>query len=583
MLIIKKLSFLLTERHKKRSILLIFMTLVMALLDMVGVASILPFLTVLTNPEIIETNFIIKNLYDFSKTFGIENEKDFFFFLGVLVFLLLIFTILFRALTTYAQIRFAHFCEFSISKKLAKAYISQPYSWFFRKHSADLGKNVLSEVGQVMGTGIKPLINLVSQSIVAISLVFLLILVNPKVALIAGFTIFSIYLLIYVCIRIFLDNIGKERVKANQLRFNNLSEAFGAIKEIKVRSLENFFINRFAISSEMYARSSSFVSTISHLPRFALEGVAFGGMLLIVLFLINTSGDFIRAIPIIALYAFAGYRLMPAIQTIYASVAQLRFISPAIDNLYNDLKSLQAYQIKKDPTMLQFNKKIELKNIYYRYPDVKNLTLEDINIEIPKGSSVGLIGSTGSGKTTTVDIILSLIEPQKGTIEVDGVVINKNNSQHWQNLIGYVPQHIYLADDSIKANIAFGLSLGEIDEKAVEDAAKISNLHSFITNELPEKYDTRVGERGIRLSGGQRQRIGIARAIYHKPKIIILDEATSALDNLTEKEVMKAILNLQKEKVTTIIIAHRLSTLEECDNIFFIDKGKLKKQKNFPI
>ena len=581
MLIIKRLSYFLSSYHKKRAIILIFMTLIMALFDVLGVASIMPFLTALTNPAMIETNSILNNLFKLSLKFGVENEKDFFFFLGILLFALLIITITCRALTTYAQIRFVHYCEFAIAKKLAKAYLAQPYSWFFRKHSSVLGKNILSEVGQVIGTGLKPIINLVSHSIVAILLIFLLILINPKVAIISGSTILVIYFLIYLIVYKLLDKIGKDRIKANQIRFNILSEAFGAIKEIKLHSLEGFFINRFTISAEIYAKCSSLVNTISQVPRFILEAIAFGGMLLVILFLINTSEDFTNAIPLLALYAFAGYRLLPAIQNIYSSLAQISFINPAVNNLYNDMKSLNLNQIKKDGKILEFKKNIILKNIHYKYTEAKNRTLECINIDILKGSSVGLIGATGSGKSTIVDIILGLIEAQEGSIEVDGVLINKNNFQSWQNLIGYVPQHIYLSDESIRENIAFGLSLSEIDQEAVEYAAKISNLHNFINNELPKKYDTKVGERGVRLSGGQIQRIGIARAVYRKPNVIILDEATSALDSKTEKDVMSSIFNLKKERITTIIIAHRLSTLRECDNIFLIDKGKLKKQGKF--
>ena len=229
---------------------------------------------------------------------------------------------------------------------------------------------------------------------------------------------------------------------------------------------------------------------------------------------------------------------------------------------------------------LSFNKSITLNNIHYHYPDTSRTALKDINLSIPIHTKVGLVGVTGSGKTTTVDIILGLLEPQQGTLEVDGKIIKKDNSRSLQRLIGYVPQNIYLADDTLAANIAFGTDTNDIDIDAVERAAKIANLDEFVVNELPLKYQTTVGERGVRLSGGQRQRIGIARALYHKPQVLILDEATSALDNLTERAVMNAVHNIQNP-ITIILIAHRLSTVKKCDKIFLLEGGKLKGQGTY--
>jgi ABC-type multidrug transport system fused ATPase/permease subunit len=302
-------------------------------------------------------------------------------------------------------------------------------------------------------------------------------------------------------------------------------------------------------------------------------------MLLILLFL-SKKGSFNDVIPIISLYVFAGYRLMPALHQIYSSISQLTFIGPSLDKICNEFKDLKKFKLIKNQELLSFNKKITLKNIDYNYPNSSRRVLSDISLSILSKTTVGLVGTTGSGKTTVVDIILGLLEPQKGTLEVDEKVINKHNIRAWQRSIGYVPQHIYISDDTIATNIAFGVNPKDINQEAVEKASKIANLHEFVMNELPEKYHTSIGERGVRLSGGQRQRIGIARALYHEPKVLILDEATSALDNLTEKAVMDAIHNLGNN-ITIILIAHRLSTVKNCDTIFLLNKGQLVNKGTF--
>ena len=294
----------------------------------------------------------------------------------------------------------------------------------------------------------------------------------------------------------------------------------------------------------------------------------------------TTTGTFNDALPIMSLYVFAGYRLMPALQQTYASLTQLTFVGPSLDALTNDIKNLKSYTYKEDEGVLSFKKSIIMKNVSYNYPNSTRTALKDIHIIIPAKSTIGLVGATGSGKSTTVDIILGLLESQRGSLEVDGQIITKQNVRSWQRSIGYVPQHIYLSDDTIAANIAFGVDHKDINQEAVERACKIASLHEFVINELPKKYQTTIGERGVRLSGGQRQRIGIARALYNNPQILMLDEATSALDNQTEKAVMEAVNYLAKN-ITIILIAHRLTTVKKCDKIFLLEKGEIKNSGTF--
>jgi ABC-type multidrug transport system fused ATPase/permease subunit len=574
---IKKILDLLTPPERKRTGLLLGMIIFMAMLDMAGVASIMPFMAIMANPELVETNAILNVAY---AKLGFADPQQFLFALGILVFVLLVVSLAFKALTTYAQLRFSMMREYSIGKRLVEGYLHQPYTWFLSRHSADLGKNILSEVSTVISHGIMPMMTLIAQGSIAAALLTLLILIDPKLALIVGLTLGAAYAFTFRVTQRLLIRLGTERMTANQARFTAVSEAFGASKEVKVGGLEKAYIQRFTDPAQTFARNQATALIVGQLPRFALEAIAFGGMLLVVLYQMAQSGSFISALPIIALYAFTGYRMMPALQQIYGAVTQLRFAGPALDALHADLMSLQPAYPNPSKDVIALTQAITLNQIQYRYPNASQLALKNLSLNIPAKSKVGLVGATGSGKTTTVDLILGLLEPQQGTLAVDGQVITEHNRRAWQRAIGYVPQQIYLADDTIAANIAFGLDAKHIDQAAVERAAKIANLHEFVTNDLPLQYQTTVGERGVRLSGGQRQRIGIARALYHNPQVLILDEATSALDNLTELAVMEAVHNLAHE-ITIILIAHRLNTVMACDIIFLLENGELKAQGTF--
>ena len=576
----KKLLFLLNPSERKRAGLLFFMIIIMAFLDMVGVASILPFMAILMNPDLVETNVILNTVYRASIIFGVQNYQEFLYAIGTFVFVLLIISLVVKIFTTYAQVHFVQTQEYSVGKRLIEGYLHQPYSWFLSRHGTDLGKTILSEVSQVIGYGINPLMELMSKGMIAIALITLLVIVDPKLALIVGLSLTTAYSLIFYFARNYLNRIGRDRLANNQLRFTAVNEAFDAVKEIKVGGLEKTYIKNFSNSAKIFARSQVYLIIIGQLPRYILEAIAFGGILIIILFIMAQTGSLNNTLPVVSLYVFAGYRLMPALQQIYSSLTSLTFVGASLNRLHDDLKNLKPFNENQDQDVLFLNKKIRLKNIYYNYPNALRTALKNINITIPVKSIVGFVGVNGSGKSTVIDIILGLLEAQKGTLEIDEKIITRKNVRSWQKSIGYVPQNIYLSDDTVAANIALGEELEDINQNMVIKAAVIANLHDFVISELPKKYQTTIGERGVRLSGGQRQRIGIARALYRNPKILILDEATSALDNQTEQVVMDAINNLKKD-TTIILIAHRLNTLKNCDVIFKFDKGQIIAQGTF--
>jgi ATP-binding cassette, subfamily B, bacterial PglK len=578
--IYKKILQLLTPKERRRGYLLLFMILVMAFLDTIGVASIVPFMAVLGDPDIVESNRWLAMAYD---KMGFTDHRSFFFFLGLGVFVLLVSSTAFKALTQWALLRFSHMRNYSFSTRLFKSYLGRPYIWFLNRHTSDMGKSVLSEVYIVTNHVLIPLMQLIAHGTAALFLIILLILVNPILSLMVALTLGGSYFLIYTGIRNYISRIGKDRVEANKERFKIAHEALSSIKEVKIFGREHFFFKRFINPSFRYAKCQANNQIAGVLPRYILEVVAFGGILLITLYLFRSHGNFSQVLPILAVYAFAGYRLLPALQNVYQHMTTLRFGLPSLDILHQDIIEgiYDGHVIKGQLSELIVPQcLISLKNISFKYPGAHVAAIKGLDLEIPANSTIGLAGTTGSGKTTLVDIILGLLWPEKGQLLVDDTMITKYNVQFWQQALGYVPQQINLADDSVSANIAFGIPPEEIEMDAVIRAAKVAELHEFITQDLDKGYDTLVGERGVRLSGGQRQRIGIARALYHDPRVLVMDEASSSLDNITEKNVMQAIQRMKGER-TIILIAHRLTTLSGCDRIYFLDQGQVKAQGTF--
>lgn len=573
---IRKALALLTAKEKRRGGLVLCMVVVMALLETAGVASVMPFLSVLGDREIVETNLILNSVYN---GLGFTSVDSFVFALGATAFGLILFSAFFRSLTHYAMNRFVEMRRHSIGKRLLETYLRQPYAFFLDRHSGDMAKNILSEVDQLVEQVFRPGMRMVAYSVVILALVILLILVDPWLALGVAVVIGGMYALIFSVVRGTLGRVGSDRARANQERFTAASEALGGIKDIKLLGREHAYVSRFDGPSNRQARHQATNLTLNEIPKFIIEAVGFGGVIVLTLVLLvtqeSTDNNILgNVLPILGLYAFAGYRILPAAQRVYAGLSRLRFGSAAVDNAYNDLHQgcALAELYKRAPQTLEPRKAITLQNIHYTYPNAQRAALQGIDLEVPVGSAVGIVGTSGAGKTTLVDVLLGLLRPTKGAIMVDGVPITDDNLRAWQQALGYVPQEIFLTDSTVAENIALGLPVEQIDHEQVERCAQMAQVHTFIVNEMPKGYRTVVGERGVRLSGGQRQRIGIARALYHNPPVLVFDEATSALDNETEAEVMKAVETLT-EKKTVFLIAHRLSTVQKCSTVLVLDKG----------
>tara|TARA_Y100001958_G_C21248715_1_gene581901 strand:- start:23116 stop:24939 length:1824 start_codon:yes stop_codon:yes gene_type:complete len=581
----RKLYAILDNKERKEALILFILMLFTGLIGVAGVASILPFLEVLANPDAIGSKEYLSWAYH---AFGFKSNYSFSIFLGCTTFVVVILGIGLQALTHHNTVRYTFMRGYDWSSRLMEAYFSRPYFWFLNRHSADLGKSILSEVEQVIHYTLLPSLQFLSGVLQSFFLVVLLLIVNPLVAIMSFVILGSTYGIVYLRLKQYLENIGKRRIRENQLRFEISNEAFGGIKEVKAAGLESGYIASFRKAALQYAKYRSHVGIISIIPGFVIQAIAFGGILIALMFLlISQGGNLLEVIPVMGMFAFCALRLLPILSMLYQSLTKMRSGKPALDLFYKDLfevvpeaTGLNTTKTQSDIFPMKFLNYIELKQVIYSYPKAQRSALKNINLKIKANTTVGFAGSTGAGKTTAVDIILGLLLPQKGELIVDGKSIKSDNLISWQRTIGYVPQSIFLADDTVKANIAFGIPTNQVNHAAVIRAAKIAELHEFIKSDLKDGYDTTVGERGVRLSGGQRQRIGIARAMYHNPDILIMDEATSALDNLTEQAVMSAIKKLSKEK-TIIMIAHRLSTMKNCDTIFLFEKGKMINQGKY--
>jgi ABC-type multidrug transport system fused ATPase/permease subunit len=567
----QKILSLLDKRERGKLIFVIFAMLLMGVIELVGVGSIGPFISAVSNPDIIHTNIYLSKAYAY---FNFSSDNSFIVFIGIAVIAVLFFSNVFLACVNFIINYYSGKQRHSMAMRLFEKYLRQPYIFFLNTNTAELSRNILSDINTFVDRILITSLNLVSSSIICLAIVVLLILINPLLSLIASAVIGASYFIIYSLARKFITKIGSERSIQNTLKYKYVNETFGGIKDIKILGKERVFLNLFSSPSKKFAMNDVKNEIISEIPKYIMETVAIGGILCVIIVMIQGGSEMEEFLPVLTIYAFGAYRLLPSLQKIFRAVSNIKYHFEIIDNLNRDYNALpEGVPLGGDDApKMQFENEIKLQNIVFSYPNTNRDIIKNQCLVIKNNTSIALVGSTGCGKTTFIDIILGLLEAQSGAIYIDGVEINDTNRKSWQKNLGYVPQSIYLTDDTIRNNIAFGIDPDKVDDEAVIQAARIANIHDFVIDELSEGYNTIIGERGIRLSGGQRQRIGIARAVYHDPSALILDEATSALDSLTEIAIMDAIKNLSHKK-TLIMIAHRITTVKGCDIIYLMEKG----------
>ena len=569
-----RLAWDLLERRERRiALLLIPAFTVSAILQAAGIASVLPFLSLVADPTIIDRSRLLHRLYEL---LGFTSHASFLVFTGTAALVVLLLTNGMNALADWFMLRFSWRLNHVLSERLLEQYLAKPYAYFLDHNSSTLVKNMLAEVRQAVTGWLLPWMQLVARTCVVVFILALLVVAHPLLALTVLTMMTAVYLAIFLSVRRRLKHIGQLRSDANRDMYKAATEALIGVKDIKLLGRETVFLRRYALWSRRYSRYMATQQVVAQLPRYALESVAFGGLLVMVLVLLARESDLSRLLPVLGLYGFATYRLLPSLQAIFAAVASIRFSVPALQQVHAGLAEFRTRHVIDRRTLapLPFRDRIEMRGVSFRYAAAAATILHDFDLAIAAGTTVAFVGPTGSGKTTTVDILLGLLFPAAGTLTVDGVVVDEATAPRWQMNIGYVPQQIFLADDTVTANIALGVRPREVDQAAVERAARLANIHDFIVQELPQGYATMIGERGVRLSGGQRQRLGIARALYDDPAVLVLDEATSALDGVTEDTIFDAVHHIGRSK-TVVMIAHRLSTVRGADVIYLLDKGRI--------
>jgi len=572
--------FTVKERYKCAGVLLF--VLGMALLDTAGVASLMPFLAVVGDPEMIKTHPILSSLYLVSQDFGVSDPGEFLIVLGIGSFTILIISAIYRTWTQFKMNSFIETMRHSISSRILGRYLAQPYEFFMGRNTADLSKTVLSEVDQLIGGVIRPVFSMLAYSIIALCMIILLLYLYPLLLAISMVLLGGSYLLIFTVVKPILDRLGKLRTCANKNRFLVAVEALNGIRDLKLLGYEKTYLNRYDADSLNLSHALASNLTLNRVPKYIIEAIAFGGIIAMIVSLMVRDGGIEsetlgKILPLVGIFAFAAYRLQPALHFVFSGMASLRFGKTAVAKIYEDLFEVGTNSELEElnPESLCLKEQIEVRNLSFKYRGTEKLALKDISFTLPVGSVMGIVGTTGCGKSTLVNLLLNLLTPSGGCLSVDGKQVTPDLIRPWQRTIGCVSQDIFLTDNTLAENIAFGVESSEIDVQQVQYCAELANIHEFIVNDLEMKYETLVGERGVRLSGGQRQRVGIARALYHNPDLLIFDEATSSLDSVVEKAIMEAIDTLSNEK-TIIIVAHRMNTIKKCDNILLLNEGMLE-------
>lgn len=581
--LIKELFSLLTPSQRKRFWVLQLLVILMAILEVFGIASIGPFMAIVSDGSLIETNPILKKMYQYS---GYNTEQGFLFFMGSMVLSTLALSAIFSMFTIWRISIFAAEVGTELADRLYSHYMNQDWLFHVKGSSSQLIKGISVESIRVTDLVINPLMQM-NARIVSVFLISLFIILYDPIIAFFGLIIFTAaYSLLYVTVRVQLQKNGTQLSNVLGDRFKLMTEGFGGIKDVLLLGRSNDFISRFNEAGKKFSYARGTNHAITLVPRYLMELVAFGSMIGLVLFLLGSQSNSLSVIlPMLSVYALAGFKLLPAFQQIYSSLAQVKGNIASFESIKKDLQNSHngscdnPKKIDSDTRpKLRFDKCIELNDIDFSYKSGIPV-LRKLNIRIPAKKVVGIVGPSGSGKSTAIDVLLGLIYPQKGQLLVDGQSITKNNKRAWQNSIGFVAQAIFLSENSIAENVAFGVPKRLIDLEQVNKALQLSHLSELVTS-LDKGIHTKVGERGVQLSGGQRQRIGIARALYHDADILVFDEATSALDGITEKLIMDAIHDFGGEK-TIIMIAHRLKTVEKCDCIFYLEAGQVTDQGTY--
>jgi ATP-binding cassette, subfamily B, bacterial PglK len=557
---------------------------VAAVFETLGVASILPFMAVALDPSALERYAVIERA---TRWIGVTTTHGMLLVVGVATALTVALGNLAAAINVLVQQRFIAHTDMRLSNVLFSGYLHQPYTFHVQRDAPSLLKVLNADVAAVGNGVILPFLQGSSRLLVAMGILGLLLLRDPIVSMLVVCVLLVAYGLIFRIVRSSQHALSIS-ANAGHLEKGRVSqEALGGIKELLVLGRVDRAAEEFAGASSRVARARASQHAVGQLPRYALETVAFGGILLITLTLIaRTSAGTQSIVPVLALYAFAGYRLLPALQTVFAGLVAIRFHLPAVASVHADYTSTMRPASPvvgpSDTTpspRVALHDVLQLTDVSFTYQGAPAPALRDVSLTIRATETIGLVGRTGAGKTTLADIILGLYEPTAGRITVDGILLTGPAIAAWQRRVGYVSQTVFLANASITENIALGLPLQQIDLAAVHRAAHMAQADGFI-QALPQQYDTLVGERGVKLSGGQRQRIGIARALYHQPDVLVFDEATNALDGLTEDEVMEAIRAFSGERII-VLIAHRLRTVEACDRIVMLHEGQVLAEGSY--
>ena len=569
---ITKIWSLLLPGERQNSIILFFLMLVGVGLETLGVGLVIPALSLFTQKNFATKYPILLPLLNF-----FSNPDQHTLVVGGLLFLLGVYFVkaVFLVFLVWKQNRFTYGIGARLSLRLFTIYLRQPYVFHLQRNSAQLIRNVTNEVGIFTGSVLTPLMQLFSESLIVVGLCLLLLMAEPigTISIVCVLGITSWLFFHFTEQRI--TSWGKDRQHHEGLRIQHLQQGLGGAKDVKLLGRESDFLKQYSIHNNESAKVGRLNNTIQQLPRIWLELLAVCGLVALVLIMLAQGGALETIIPKLGLFAVVTFRLMPSVSRLLNVLQSLKYCLPVIEILEKDLILFAPDDPEKKGSPSTFQNTLQLQHITYTYPGVSVPSLKDISLTINCGESIGFIGTSGAGKSTLVDILLGLLPPDQGIVSVDGKDIQQN-LRGWQNHIGYVPQSIYLTDDTLLRNIAFGLSSEQINHDSVLKAIRAAHLDDFIQS-LPEGLNTVVGERGVRLSGGQRQRIGIARALYHDPSVLVLDEATSALDTATEKGVMDAVRELQGSK-TIIIVAHRLSTIEHCDRLYQMENGQIKSE-----